>query len=125
MRGSQLLFYAVADTYCKANNLDLSREPNAGSGPVYFKISYGRQLRSLVEIKLSSNKRLIHGFQKQLPSYQASEDVMNNFYVVIRVTKSEYQIKRLLRLYDTVPKHKNMPEIIVIDAFPQPSASRK
>lgn len=31
---AQLVFYGVADSYCEANNLDLTREPNAGRGPV-------------------------------------------------------------------------------------------
>lgn len=125
-RFGQRLFYATADTYCEANDLDLSREPNAGSGPVDFKLSRGRQLRVLVEIKLSSNRRLIHGFQKQLPAYQKSENIMRSFYVVIRVTKSERQIKRLLKLRDIVIKDgKNVPEIIVIDALLQPTASKR
>lgn len=51
-RFSQLLFFSVADTYCNANNLDLSREPNAGNGPVDFKVSGGYRQRVLVEIKL-------------------------------------------------------------------------
>lgn len=31
---AQRLFYAIADAYCAANNIDLSREPDAGNGPV-------------------------------------------------------------------------------------------
>jgi hypothetical protein len=125
-RFSQRLFYATADTYCEANNLDLSREPNAGSGPVDFKLSYGRRFRVLVEIKLSSNTRLIHGFQKQLPTYQKSENIMRGFYIVLKVTKSESQIKRLLNLRDAISgKNKNVPEIIVIDAQYQLPASRR
>ncbi|MDD5063574.1 MAG: hypothetical protein PHQ35_02290 [Phycisphaerae bacterium] len=125
-RFSQRLFYATADTYCEANNLDLSREPNAGSGPVDFKLSYGRRFRVLVEIKLSSNTRLIHGFQKQLPAYQKSENVMRGFYVVIRVTRSESQINKLIKLRNSVvDKNKNLPEIIVIDALYKLPASRK
>ncbi|MCL4416599.1 MAG: hypothetical protein M1365_07900, partial [Actinobacteria bacterium] len=72
-RFSQRLFYATADTYCAANNLDLSREPNAGNGPVDFKVSKGYEGRILVEIKLSSNGKLIAGYKKQLPAYEASE----------------------------------------------------
>ncbi|MGH9424975.1 MAG: hypothetical protein ACRD2L_01520, partial [Terriglobia bacterium] len=38
---AQILFYMVADAYCEANNLDLSRESNAGRGPVDFKVAGG------------------------------------------------------------------------------------
>ena len=37
----QRTFQAVAQAYCTANNLDLSVEPNAGRGPVDFKVSRG------------------------------------------------------------------------------------
>jgi hypothetical protein len=35
---AQRLFYGLADAYCEANDLDLSREANAGRGPVDFKV---------------------------------------------------------------------------------------
>jgi hypothetical protein len=44
---AQLLFYGIADAYCEANDLDLSREANAGRGPVDFKISKGYKNRVL------------------------------------------------------------------------------
>jgi hypothetical protein len=52
---AQRLFFAVADAYCDANNVDLSREVNAGNGPVDFKLSIGYKGRILVEVKKSSN----------------------------------------------------------------------
>lgn len=125
-RFAQLLFYSTADSYCAANNLDISREPNAGSGPVDFKLSRGYSERILVEIKLSSNKALIRGFKKQLPTYQQSEKSRHNFYLVLRVTRSEAQIKRLIKIRDALVKEgKRVPEIVVIDAGIRPSASKR
>jgi len=125
-RFAQRLFYAIADTYCNANNLDISREPNAGSGPVDFKFSSGYNARVLVEIKLSSNRKLLHGFQKQLPAYQASENTKRSVYIVIKVTKSEKQIKRLLKVKEQEIKNgKKVPEVIVIDGYIKPSASKR
>lgn len=125
-RYSQLLFYSTADTYCEANNVDISREPNAGIGPVDFKLSAGYNARVLVEIKLSSNKMLVKGFEKQLPSYNESENTDRSFYVVLKVTKSKKQIERLLRVYDQLKSEKKMaPEIIIIDGTIQPSASKR
>lgn len=125
-RYSQLLFYAVADVSCQYNNLDLSREPNAGNGPVDFKLSRGYNARVLVEIKLSSNTKLIQGFKKQLPAYQDSESTKRSIYVVLRVTRQDNQIKELLKLRDELVKSgQTVPEIIVIDARLTPSASRR
>lgn len=124
-RFSQLLFFSTADTYCNANNVDLSREPNAGNGPVDFKLSTGYGTRILVEIKLSSNTRLIHGYKKQLPSYEESESTKRSVYVVLRVTRNDNQIKQLLKLRDQEIKNGNkVPDILVIEARLTPSASR-
>src|SRR4029079_15781103 len=38
---AQLAFYAIAEAYCQANNLDLSPEVDSGAGPVDFKLSRG------------------------------------------------------------------------------------
>ena len=125
-RFSQLLFYSTADTYCGANNLDLNREPNAGNGPVDFKVSSGYKSRVLVEIKLSSNKSLIHGFEKQLQAYQESESTQKSIYVIIQLTKSANQIKRVLRLKEKADKEKKrVPAIIIIDGTIKPSASKR
>lgn len=53
---AQLLFYGVADSYCAANNIDLSPESNAGRGPVDFKLSRGSTDKVIVEVKLTSNE---------------------------------------------------------------------
>jgi|YNPMSStandDraft_1061717.scaffolds.fasta_scaffold40094_2 hypothetical protein len=125
-RFAQRLFYAVADSYCNANNLDINREPNAGNGPVDFKFSKGYHARVLVEIKLSSSKRLLQGLQKQLPAYQESESTTDSFYVVIKTTRSDKQIKRLLKFRDQELKNnKKIPKIIIIDGWIKESASKR
>lgn len=125
-RYAQHLFYAIADSYCEANDVDISREPNAGNGPVDFKMSKGYTARAVVEIKLSSNPSLIHGFEKQLPAYQESERTKSGFYVVIKITKSDRQIKALMKLAEGAEKDgKKHPEIFVIDAEIKPSASKR
>ena len=40
-RAAQLIYYAIADAFCKANNLDISPEANMGGGPIDFKFSRG------------------------------------------------------------------------------------
>jgi len=67
---AQKVFYGIADAYCAANGLDLSRETNAGRGPVDFKLSKGYRGRVLVEAKLTTNKQLLHGFETQIEEYK-------------------------------------------------------
>jgi hypothetical protein len=125
-RFCQRLFYGIADSYCRANNLDLSREPNAGSGPVDFKVSAGYEGRMLVEIKLSSNTQLLHGFRKQLPAYQDAEGTERSAYVVIRVTRSDRTIRRVVALRErAILAGQRAPKIFVIDGRTRPSASRR
>ncbi len=80
---AQLLFYGIADAYCTANNIDLSREVNNGHGPVDFKLSIGKKQKVLVEVKLTSNPQLLHGLKKQLPIYMSQEDTKQAIYLVI------------------------------------------
>ncbi len=125
-RYSQRLFFSVADSYCKANNVDLSAEPNAGSGPVDFKFSRGYDFRVLGEIKLSTNTQLVHGYEKQLRTYQHAENTDASVYVVLRVANSESAIKRVLQLRDAaVTVRKRAPKLFVIDARRKPAASKR
>lgn len=80
---AQLLFFGIADAYCIANNVDLSREVHNGHGPVDFKLSVGAKQKILIEIKLTSNPQLMHGFKKQLPLYMAQENTEKAIYLVI------------------------------------------
>jgi len=123
-RAAQLLFFGIADAYCEANNLDLSPEANSGRGPVDFKISSGYKGRLNVEVKYSSNTKLISGFTKQLPTYDAAEKSFYSIYLVLQTTKSDKSIKRLEKLRnDAVKARKRSPQIIRVDARLQPPAS--
>ncbi len=124
-RAAQLLFYGIADAYCAANDLDLSREPNAGRGAVDFKISAGYDSRVTVEVKLSTNSKLMHGWTTQLPIYQAAEQSTIGIYLVIRVSETEAKLRQLMKRYYTERDKGNpVPEVIVADGRLQPSASR-
>jgi hypothetical protein len=121
---AQRLFYATADAYCVANEVELSREPNAGNGPVDFKISESGN-SVLVELKLSKND-LVHGYEVQLPAYQASEGADAAVYVIIRVSESDAGIKNVIKLHDSGSRTgKQMPRVYVIDARATESASKR
>lgn len=124
-RFSQLLFYGIADSYCRANNIDLSREPNAGRGPVDFKMSKGYESRVLVEMKLSSNSRLQHGFSKQVTEYQKAEKSCDEFVVVVIVGEHDERIAALQQMRNEYLEAKQrVPNLVIVDARPKESASK-
>ena len=69
----QLVFLAVADAYCRANNVDITPEAGAGGGPVDFKFSDGYNGRILVEVKISDNPQLLHGYTVRLETYKKGQ----------------------------------------------------
>jgi len=123
---AQRLFYAVADAYCAANNVDLNREPNAGNGPVDFKLSSGYKGRVLVEVKKSNNQKLVHGYEVQLRAYERSESTERSMYLIIRVTETQNLIREVLKRRDEeIKKGKAVPQVVVIDARKALSASKR
>jgi hypothetical protein len=122
---SQLLFFAIAHSYCEANNLDLSPESDAGRGPVDFKISQGFNDKINVEIKLSTN-RLLHGFQTQLPIYDKAEKTNKSIFLIIQLyEKHDNQIKKVFDYKkDKETIDNKLPNIIVVDATKRKSASK-
>jgi len=124
-RFAHLLFYAIADTYCEANGLDLSREPNAGVGPVDFKVSQGAHSKVNVEVKYSTNKKLVHGYTRQLPKYNQAEGTVHSFYLIIRTGRSEVAIRRIKELEgEARTAGKRAAEVFVVDGRLKPSASK-
>jgi len=57
--------FCVVESYCSAYNLDVSLESDAGRGPVDFKMSRGMD-KTIIEIKLTTNTKLAHGYKKQV-----------------------------------------------------------
>jgi hypothetical protein len=121
---AQLLFYGIADSYCETNNLDLARESNGGRGPVDFKVSKGYGARVVVEVKLTTNPRLIHGFEKQLPIYEEAERTKKGVYLVIDVGGSRKRLKKFSDVANAASSKKNCPKVILVDGGLKPSASK-
>lgn len=121
---AQMLFFAVADIYCSANDLDVSPESDAGRGPVDFKVSRGLT-KVNVEMKLSSN-RLLHGYEKQLPIYDKAEKTNNSIFLIILLDSKH--MKKVRQVYEYKNKYETfdnkLPEIVVIDATLKKSASK-
>jgi hypothetical protein len=124
---SQLLYFGIADCYCEANGLDLSREPNAGRGPVDFKLSRGND-RVLVEVKLSSNRKGLEGLLLQLPEYAKAESSIHDILLMVVISANRNVVDDLQSAYNL---HRSkgipVPELIIVEAFEAhdaPSASK-
>ncbi len=82
-------------------------------------------MKVLVEVKLTTNKRLVHGYEIQLVEYQKSERTDDSFYLVIDNGGSEKQIERLLNLHNEyLQKNIKMHELILINGKLKASASK-
>ena len=120
----QRLLFTVAYTYCKANNLDLSPESDSGNGPVDFKISKGFTKKIVVEIKLSTNNSLVHGYEKQLEIYKSADDTNLGIFLIIDIGKLGKKFEKVIQARNKFLETNSIAsEIIIIDGNPKSSAS--
>jgi hypothetical protein len=124
-RAAQLIYYAMADCFCIANNIDISPEANMGGGPIDFKFSKGYQARVLVEMKRSQGT-VRHGYEKQLEIYKTAARTAHGIFVVIDYGDlgdklGQIQTMRAERIKAGEPAS----DIVVIDATPKASASKR
>lgn len=124
-KSAQRLFYMTAHCYCEANGLDLIPEAESGRGPVDFKLSSGALAKVLVEIKLSTNKQMVSGYEKQLAAYCAGERTENARYVIIDVGHLGSKYRDCLTKRDEIiARRGNAPQIVLINGLPKVSASK-
>jgi hypothetical protein len=124
-RSAQKLFFAVADAYCNANNLEITPEAETGVGPVDFKFSLSRKHKIVVEIKLSTNPKVLDGYRKQLREYKESEEATKAFFVLLDVGRMAKKDKQLFDARKTlIAAGQNPPEIVIIDGSLRASASK-
>jgi hypothetical protein len=123
-KAAQRLLFTVAYSYCKANDLDLSPESDSGNGPVDFKISKGFKKKIVVEVKLSPNPSLVHGYEKQLEIYKSADDTNMGIYVIIDIGKLGKKFEKVIQVRNNFLKsNKKASEIIMIDGNQKASAS--
>lgn len=97
---SQFLMQGIIKFWCKANNIDISREVNIGRGPVDFKMSQGHEFRALLELKLAKNTKFWNGLNKQLPKYMEAENVSVGYFIAI--LKKEKDLNRAKKIQSMV-----------------------
>lgn len=125
-RAAQLIYYAIADCYCRANNVDISPEAHMGGGPIDFKFSVGYNARVLVEMKRSGGQ-VVHGYEKQLEIYKEAARTNYGVFVVIDYGDGLPPKLDAIRKIQKARRDsgEDASEIIVIDATPKASASKR
>jgi len=102
-----------------------SPETDSGGGPVDFKFSAGYSGRVLVEIKLSKGK-VVHGYKTQLGVYEKAASSYDSVYLVIDVGGMGKKLDLIMDSRNKlVASKKSAPEIVVVDALPKRSASKR
>lgn len=124
---AQMLFFAIAHSYCEANDLDISPEVDSGNGPIDFKIGKGFHDKINIEMKLSTNTKLLHGYKSQLAIYNKAEKTNQSKFVIIQLyEEDDKKIEKVLKYKSENETLDNkLPEIIVIDATKKKSASKR
>lgn len=89
----QRLFKLV---WCRTS-YDFNSEVNNGTGPVDFKIAFGKDNSNIVEFKLAKNPKLSHVF-KQVASYQTANNTDNSLIVIFFF--NEIELKRIQSLVE-------------------------
>lgn len=124
---AQILLLGVIKHYCHANNIDISREPNIGRGPVDFKVSSGFKLRALIELKLVKNSKFWSGLEKQLPTYQNAEEIDIGYFLVVVYTKQD--LKKVGEIETHLKKINEKTgyqiNVVVVDARSSPTSASK
>jgi len=124
---AQNLFLGIVMHYCRANNIDISREANIGRGPVDFKTSLGYTLRALLELKLAKNTKFWNGLNKQLPKYMQAENIISGYFVIIMFNEKDYKKLNLLqtKIEEVNRKTKYTILSVAIDASHSPVSASK
>jgi len=124
-RAAQLIYFAIADCFCKANNIDISPEANMGGGPIDFKYSKGYNARVLIEMKKSTGS-VEHGFTKQLEIYKKASRTTHGIFVVLDYGKMGNKLINIEHLRQSkLELGEQVSDIIVIDATQKDSASKR
>jgi hypothetical protein len=125
-KASQRLFFAVAYSYCKANNIDLTPEADSGNGPVDFKISQGFDSKLVVEIKLSTNGSLVHGYEKQLEIYKKADDTDLGIFLIIDIGGMGNKYSDVQKLRNDFKKtYGKASDIWYVNGYQKASASKR
>ena len=119
---TQRIIHLAGQCYIRTNNFDMSCEPDEGRGPVDFKVSCGQDI-TLIEVKLSTNKDYLHGYDTQLEEYGKAENTLKLIYVFIDLGNPGRR-KKIEQIHaENVRLGREVPDVVIIDARKKESAS--
>lgn len=125
---AQVLFDVSAVMACHDRDVELTRESDAGRGPVDFKFSRGKKLRALMEVKLAKSSSFKRNLAKQTPIYAGAERCKRGYFVVIQFKDGHCDptfMKNSEDLAAQVAQTREMAfKIVWVDARPRKSASK-
>lgn len=120
----QYTLHGTALNYCQSNNWDISPEVDSGRGPEDFKISRGND-KTVVEIKLTSNPKCVHGLEVQIEQYAKAENTQNKVFVLIDNGIHSNRVEDVLNCEKRLKLERKDPaKVVVIDAKLKASASK-
>lgn len=123
-RAAQLIFFAIADAYCRAHAINNVSEPNFGGGPVDFAFDDGCKSRVLVEMKRSTGT-VESGYDKQLERYKQAARTDHAIFVVINYGGARKKIDAINKARERrLARGERASEIVVIDATKKLSPSK-
>lgn len=112
----QGIFFGISKAFLLGLNFDISREDNSGRGQCDFKISCGSDC-TVVEMKRSSSKDLLHGYEVQIDEYAEACETNSRIYLVLNEGKNEaLENLKTKNLADKGNKL-NVPDLEVVDVF--------
>lgn len=124
----QLAFMGMAREYLRLFGVEVDREVELGRGPVDFKLSAGSNVRLLIEVKKDGSGQFWNGLNDQLPSYLASDDTTEGWFVVVQYSNTKVINARIKSLPQDVKDaaHRTGMDLhfVAIDARRPPSASK-
>ncbi|MCJ1962074.1 hypothetical protein [Novosphingobium mangrovi (ex Hu et al. 2023)] len=124
-RAAQLIYFAIADAYCRANNVDISPEAHMGGGPIDFKFSVGYDVRVLVEMKRSGGQ-VKHGYEKQLEIYLDAARTNLGVFVIMDFGDLGRKLDAINEIRQArIDTGERASKIIVIDSTQKASASKR
>ena len=120
----QRMIYGVGQMFCKKFNWCFSPETDSGRGPADFVISRGTD-KTVVEVKLTSNKDCVHGLEVQIEEYAIAENADKKIFVVVDTGSNSYRVEKVMeKRSEMLSKGLSPATVVAVDAVPKDSASK-
>lgn len=79
--------------------------------------------KTIVEIKLTTNSNVVHGFETQIEEYAKAEKTENTIFLLIDNGGPHIRVDTVQEIYnERKQKRQSVSELIIVDALPKASA---